>query len=74
MSRKLPWWQTTKTVRQGLLLGGMFAVIGLSEAVLAATGAASFWMLIIGAGFFAIGPAHLTSAIAIRKRQQSAAR
>lgn len=74
MSRKLPWWQTTKTVRQGLLLGGVFAVIGLGDVVLAATGAANFWMLIIGAGFFAMGAAHLTSAIAMRKRQQPAAR
>jgi hypothetical protein len=71
MSRKSPWWQTTKTVRQGLLLGGGFVVLGLSELVLTVTGAASAWLLVIAVGFLAIGGAHLASAAAMRKRQGS---
>jgi hypothetical protein len=71
MSEKSPWWQTTKTVRQGLWLGCGFALLGLSELVLAGTGRVNLPMLITGAGFSAIGLAHLTSAVTMRKGQRS---
>ena len=71
MSERSPWCQTTKTVRQGLWLGCGFAVVGLSDLVLAGTGRVNLPMLIIGAGFLAIGLTHLTSAVAMRRRQRS---
>ncbi len=71
MSKKYPWWQTTKTVRQGLWLGGAFTVAGLSDVVLAATGRVNLLMVIIGGCFLAIGLIHLTSAAAMRRRQRS---
>jgi hypothetical protein len=71
MSGKPPWWQTTKTVRQGLLLGGGSFVLGLGELVCGVTGTASAWRLILAAGLLAIGMAHLGSAAAMRKRQRS---
>ena len=71
LSEKSPWWQTTKTVRQGMWLGCGFAVVGLSEVTLAAIGRVNLPMLIIGAGFLAIGLTHLTSVVAVRRQQRS---
>ena len=71
MSEKSPWWQKTKTVRQGVWLGCGFAIAGLSEVTLAAIGRVNLPMLIIGAGFSAIGLTHLTSVAAVRRRQRA---
>ena len=71
MSDKPPWWQTTKTARQGLWLGCGFIVVGSGELVLTVTGQTSPWMLIISAGFLAIGLAHLGSSVAMRYRLRS---
>lgn len=69
MTTKAAWWQTTKTARQGFWLGGGMTIFGLIELVLGFSGPASDWQLLIGAGFLAIGAAHLTSAVALHRRQ-----
>ena len=71
MPEKSLWWQTTKTVRQGLWLGCGFTVVGLSEVVLGAVGGVNLPMVIIGAGFLAIGLIHLTSVAVTRRRRRS---
>jgi hypothetical protein len=71
MSEKSPWWQTTKTVRQGLWLGCGFAIAGLIEVAFAGTGQVNLPIVIGGAGFLTIGLGHLASAIAMRRRQRS---
>ena len=71
MSEKPPWRQTTKTVRLWMWAGCGLAVVGLSDVVVASIGRVDLLRLIIGAGFLAIGLIHLTSAVAMRRRQRS---
>jgi len=70
MTEKPPWWQTTKTIRQGLWLGGVFIVVGLGELVPAFLGRVNLLKVIIGSGFLAMGLVHLSSAVAMRRRQR----
>ncbi len=71
MSGKSPWWQTTKTVRSGLLLGCGYVVAGSIELAFAITGPAALYMWIMGPGFLAIGLVHLISVVATLRRQRS---
>ena len=55
----------------GFWLGGGMAILGLAELVLGFSGSTSVWQVLFGGGFLAIGAAHLTSAVALHRRQRS---
>jgi hypothetical protein len=70
---KRPWWQTTRTVRQGYLLGGGNLILAMGELALFVSGTGLHrWLgLAIGLGFLGIAAIYLLSAFALRCRQRT---
>jgi hypothetical protein len=66
------WWQTTRTVRQGYLLAGLFLLIGAAElAASAGSGGAVSWaQLAVGLLASLTGVAYFTTALALRRHQR----
>ena len=74
---KRPWWKTTNTARLGFIFAGIFLFIGLGGMVLllvaSVNGVPGHWYwLVVTALWLLIGTAHLASAVALRRREQSA--
>jgi hypothetical protein len=70
---KRPWWQTTRTVRQGYLLGGGNLILAVGELALFVSGTGLHrWLgLAIGLVFLVIAAIYLLSAFALRRRQRT---
>jgi hypothetical protein len=68
---KRPWWQTTRTVRQGYLLGGGNLILAVGELALFVSGTGLHrWLgLVTGLVFLGIAAVYLLSAFALRRRQ-----
>jgi heme A synthase len=66
------WWQTTRTARQGLALGCLFAAIGAGQMILGASASGLVWNLVLGVIWLAIAAVQLGSAAALRRRERSA--
>jgi uncharacterized membrane protein HdeD (DUF308 family) len=71
VATRTPWWKTTKTSRQGFMLGAVWAFVGLGDLVLVVAGG-HVWYLFFGSGFLVIGIVYLASAFALRRREHSA--
>jgi hypothetical protein len=66
-----PWWQLSRTVRQGYWMGGIFLLVGLWQLVTFPGGGRVSKWLGLGIGVFAtvLGILCLTSAVALRRRE-----
>lgn len=71
MTAGKPWWQLTKTVRQGYVGSGFNAIAGLFN--LAAGLTVNVWLLVSAALFLVAAPLYLASALALRRRERSGA-
>ena len=67
-----PWWQTTRTARQGLVLGCLFAAIGAGQLILGASPAGLGWNLVLGGIWLAVAAVQLGSAAALRYAEGAA--
>jgi len=71
MTAGTPWWQMTKTARQGFVLGTLLAVVGLYELLSGLFDDGHAWDLVLSAGLLALAGACLANAIAVRRRERS---
>jgi hypothetical protein len=69
MAARKPWWQLTKTVRQGYVGSGLYAIAGLFNLVAGLT--VNVWMLVAAVFFLVAAPLSLVSALALRRRERS---
>jgi hypothetical protein len=67
--RKRPWWQLTKTARQGFIAGPCWLAFGL--AFLLAGAAAGYGGWPVGFFYLAGGACYLASAVALRRRERA---
>lgn len=68
-SARKPWWQTTRTARQGFTAAALFGLLGLAALVASVVAWPSLW---IGAVIWLpLGAVHLASAVAVRRRELS---
>lgn len=67
-----PWWQLTKTVRQGFVMSGLSAGAGLLMLVAGFTEPSLVW--IPGVYCLLLSALYLASAVAIRRRERARAR
>jgi heme A synthase len=67
------WWQTTRTARQGLALGCLFAAIGAGQLILGASPSGLGWNLVLGVIWLAVAAVQLGSAAALWRHERSAA-
>jgi len=75
--RRQPWWQTTRTVRQGYWMAGGYLLVGAGELFFGFTSgrwAGRWGGLAVGAGFVLMGAVYLTTAVALRRRQRGTPR
>jgi hypothetical protein len=66
-----PWWQVTKTPRQGFLLGGMWTLLGLGQLLFGLSGGGHVVSLVIGALWLVLAVGYLASAAALFRRERS---
>lgn len=71
MAAGRPWWQMTKTARQGFMFGTVWAVLGIGNLLEVLTGRSSAWHWVIPIGTLALAGAYLVSAVALRRRERS---
>ena len=69
MAARKPWWQLTKTVRQGYVGSVLYAIAGLFNLVAGLT--VNVWMLLSAVFFLVAAPLYLVSALALRRRARS---
>jgi hypothetical protein len=71
-----PWWQTTRTVRQGYWMAGIFLLVGAGQLVTFPDGGAASKWLQLGTGVLGIllGTGYLMTAIALRRDQRRISR
>ncbi|MCZ7438699.1 hypothetical protein O7598_19970 [Micromonospora sp. WMMC241] len=62
-----PWWQTTKTPRQGFVMGGAWLFLGVAYWAVA-LGKPIGWSVILGALATLLGAFLLTTAVLLRRR------
>lgn len=67
-----PWWQTTRTARQGLVLGCLFAAIGAGQLVLGASPSGLGWNLALGGIWLVVAAVQFGSAAALRHAEGAA--
>jgi heme A synthase len=66
------WWQTTRTARQGLALGCLFAAIGAGQLTLGVSASGLVWNLVLGVIWLAVAAVQFGSATAMWRHEQSA--
>ncbi len=66
-----PWWQTTKTGRQGFVLGTWWAILGLVSMDYDILGRDGSWEWAVSAGWLAAALGYFVTAIALRRRERS---
>ena len=66
------WWQTTRTARQGLALGCLFAAIGAGQLILGTSPSGLGWNLVLGAIWLTVAAVQLGSAAALWRHERSA--
>jgi hypothetical protein len=64
-----PWWQVTKTARQGFVMGAFWVVLGSVGLLVAHTPG----LLAVSAVWLAVGGGYLVTAVALRRRERSLA-
>lgn len=69
MADGTPWWQLTKSIRQGYLMTGCSAVIGASD-LMAGLVVGNPWLLGTGAWFLALTVLYLASTLWLRRRER----
>jgi len=72
MTADRPWWQTTKTPRQGFILGACYAVLGIVEVVATLAFGGHVWFVLLGSLFLVLAAAYLGPAAALHRRRRSA--
>ncbi len=70
-SARKPWWQTTKTARQGFMMATLCAVLGLAALLASTVGWAH--ILVAAMVWLPMAGVYLVTAIALRRRERSAA-
>jgi hypothetical protein len=71
MAEGKPWWQMTKTPRQGFILSAVYLVIGLGEMVSGLIPSVRVWNLVIGGSFVALGVVLLAGTVVLYRRVRS---
>jgi hypothetical protein len=66
-----PWWQTTKTVRAGFVLGGFWAILGLAGQSVALAARGQALMRVIAVIWLVLAVGYLASAAALARRERS---
>ena len=72
-SARKPWWQTTKTSRQGLMLSALWAVLGLSALLTVLLGGAPTAYLAGAVISLAMAGTSFVTAVMLRRRERSGA-
>ena len=67
MAANKPWWQITRTARQGFVMGTLWIVLGLVGLLVAHTPG----FLAVSATWLALGGGYLVAAVALRRRERS---
>lgn len=71
MAADRPWWQMTRTARQGFIMGTWWAVLGLSALLYGVFGRAYAGVIIASAVWLALAGAYLVTSVALRQRERS---
>ncbi len=78
ISAKPPWWQATKTPKQGFIMGAFWLVLALTQWLLLIVDRGEAWpwvllRILLAVLATALGVAHLASATVLRRRHRAAA-
>jgi hypothetical protein len=67
-----PWWRTTRTVRQGYWIAGLFLIVGVTNlAAFPGGGPVSKWVQLgVGVWGLLLATLYLTTAVALRRYQR----
>lgn len=64
-----PWWHVATTAKQGFILGGFWAFLAATQAIVLMAGDGGWLSIVLGSAAALLAVAYLTTAIALRRQR-----